>query len=347
MNFLKLITNKEGGLRRNLFYENVRDFQGIDNSVNQEISSSITDISLQDKFVLLNNGATIVTKHLRPFRNGEFELRDFQIVNGCQTSHIIFRNKGNISIDNNLRLPVKIIHTNDSDVITRIIKATNRQSPVPTEAFITLDKFHKDLQIFYEKIIKDAPESTFYERRSREFSNVEPKPEKVRVINLHTQIRSYCAMFLNKPQVISYQNPSTIYLENKTKMFIQGHSYYPYYVSSYALFLISKLINDKKIPAEYSKYRYYLLLSFRIKVAGIDCGLPNSTQMDKYCKSLLNILWDETKFQAAMSDCTDVIEKSLNNMRVNRYFRDTLQLDKFVSEVITQSQLSNRTKPVS
>ena len=55
---------------------------------------------------------------------------------------------------------------------------------------------------------------------------------------------------------------------------------------------------------------------------------------------------DFTKFQTAISDCIDVIEKSFNKMRGNRYSRDTLQLDEFVSEVITQSQLSNSTKPV-
>lgn len=41
--FLKLITGADGNIRKNLFYENVRDFQGGDNPVNLEIASTLED----------------------------------------------------------------------------------------------------------------------------------------------------------------------------------------------------------------------------------------------------------------------------------------------------------------
>lgn len=83
--YLRIIMDSQGDLRKRLFFENVRDYQGYNNPVNTEIRSTITNPKMQDKFVLLNNGITIVTKHFRPLGANQYEMSDFNIVNGCQT----------------------------------------------------------------------------------------------------------------------------------------------------------------------------------------------------------------------------------------------------------------------
>lgn len=105
--FLKIISDKEGNLMRKLFYENVRDFQGTDNKINQEIANTITEEKLQDKFILLNNGITIVTKHYQQLRGHEILIRDYQIVNGCQTSHIVYKNRDYINNKKNYSFLLK------------------------------------------------------------------------------------------------------------------------------------------------------------------------------------------------------------------------------------------------
>ena len=89
--YLNLICDEDGNLNRRLFYDNVRDFQG-HNAVNQEIESTIRDASLSDRFALLNNGVTIVARDANKI-GAAFTLRNYQIVNGCQTSHILHLNK--------------------------------------------------------------------------------------------------------------------------------------------------------------------------------------------------------------------------------------------------------------
>jgi len=44
---------------------------------------------------------------------------------------------------------LKLIITEDSDVVNRITKATNRQTEVKVEAFASLTAFQKDLEEFY------------------------------------------------------------------------------------------------------------------------------------------------------------------------------------------------------
>lgn len=93
--FLKLIT-QDNFLLKKVFYDNVRDFQG-DIPVNQEIKSTLTS-SQSGKFILLNNGITIICKKLRNIIRNNYEISDYQIVNGCQTSHVLFYNRALLNI---------------------------------------------------------------------------------------------------------------------------------------------------------------------------------------------------------------------------------------------------------
>ena len=85
--FIHLVTTEEDNLNRELFYDNVRDFQG-NNPVNREIAQTIADSKAIGRFPLLNNGVTIVARSIN--RTGDvFKISDFQIVNGCQTTHML------------------------------------------------------------------------------------------------------------------------------------------------------------------------------------------------------------------------------------------------------------------
>ena len=89
---------------------------------------------------------TVICKELSNIGN-KFTLTDYQIVNGCQTSHVIFNNKNDII--NGLQLPIKLIETEDDETVNRIIKATNRQTEVSDEQLIALNEFHRKLEAFY------------------------------------------------------------------------------------------------------------------------------------------------------------------------------------------------------
>jgi hypothetical protein len=63
--YLRLITDEDGEVRRGLFYDNVRDYQG-DNPVNREIAATFDDADSSGQFVLLNNGVTRLSMVARP-----------------------------------------------------------------------------------------------------------------------------------------------------------------------------------------------------------------------------------------------------------------------------------------
>lgn len=106
----------------NIFDDNVRDFQGENNPVNQVIKETITG-EKSELFTVLNNGVTIVANSLRPSGNN-FTVTDYQIVNGCQTSNVLFNQRHSEAVQK-LGIPLKLIVTQDEDIKNQITIATN------------------------------------------------------------------------------------------------------------------------------------------------------------------------------------------------------------------------------
>ena len=182
--FIDLVSRDDGELNRELFYDNVRDFQG-DNPVNKEIDQTLSSAHHRNSFPLLNNGITIVARSIN--RTGDtFRISDFQIVNGCQTTHMLYLNKHNV--DSTLFIPIKLVATGNSQVVADVIKATNRQTAVLPEALESLTPFHKELESFYS--YHHFPnEKIYYERRSKQYALDNVKTGNI--ISLTAQTKSF------------------------------------------------------------------------------------------------------------------------------------------------------------
>jgi hypothetical protein len=72
--YSRLICDENGNIRKNLFNDNVRDFQG-NNPVNQEIASTL-ESDHRAEFPLRNNGVTVVARHLNRVGN-RFHIEDY------------------------------------------------------------------------------------------------------------------------------------------------------------------------------------------------------------------------------------------------------------------------------
>jgi hypothetical protein len=140
--FLRLVQDESGAIIRSIFYDNVRDWQDYSNPVNRGIRQTMEDSSLRTRFALMNNGITIIAKSLRATGN-RITVDDYQIVNGCQTSHVLHDQRA--VVDDTVMVPIRVIATQDEDVIASIIKATNRQTYVDEEQLLALSDFQKKL----------------------------------------------------------------------------------------------------------------------------------------------------------------------------------------------------------
>lgn len=254
--FIDLIKDSEGNISRGLFFDNVRDYQG-KNKVNKEIEATIKSHKKQKLLPLLNNGITIIAKKID--RIGQkMKLTDFQIVNGCQSSHVLYENKSDIT--NDAYLILKVIETKDQNIIEEIIRATNSQTEVKDEAFESLKPFHKELAEFYKaKNSNLKSQNIFYERRSKEYLNdVNVKP--CQVITLSSQIKSYVSTVLEQPQSthryfgeLLYSNSGRMFNEkNKEMMPI-------YFLSSLMLNKLEFMLRNNIVSSRYKIYKYHII----------------------------------------------------------------------------------------
>ena len=300
--YLKLIVGDNGEIRKNVFYDNVRDYQG-DNEVNIEIAETIKSAS--NKFILLNNGVTIICKKLTNLRN-KFTLTDYQIVNGCQTSHVLYYNKE--FINGNLQIPIKLIETLDEDTVNNIIKATNRQTQVTNEQLIALNEFHRQLEAFYQTF--SGTQKLYYERRSKQY-NYMTEVEKVRIVTISTQIKAAAAMFFDKPHLASRYYGRL--LKSVDGIFNEEHKLSPYYTCAYLLYKLEYLFRNKLLPAQYRKFRYHILMLIKYDFSDGKVPNLNSNKMENVCKKILECANDNVELQNEVERMIAIINKHITD----------------------------------
>ena len=337
--FFKLIEDNDGNLRNNIFYENVRDYLGDDNPVNEEILKTLKDPHERQYFPILNNGITIITRFIKPISSSKLTIKDYQIVNGCQTSNVLHRCKQQLN-DLDLPIPIKIIYTTDSNIINNIIRANNKQSSVPEEAFYALGDYHKQLQEYYKQKAKEVPFPIYYERRSREIANNSDLDiNKEQIITLHALIRSVISVYYNVPHLVYSNNPNFI-LKMKYDLFLNDHSFSSYYISSYIVAKIRQLIKQRKIPNKYHCFIYYMAMYFRAFTSGSFLAYHLSdAKNEQFASYIISIMENATETDRILSKIEKLIDITIKDVQKSDAKYNSMSYNQLAALSIFEDQL--------
>ena len=238
--FVKMLATEDGVIRRSLFDDNVRDYQGV-NTINSEIEETIKNDP--KKFVLLNNGITIVCDKYTP-RNRLVDLENPQIVNGCQTSSVLFdAHLEGIDLSE-VSLAIKLIATDNDEVTNLIVKGTNRQNIVHDVAFETTRPFHKLLEDFFNDY-QGSAHRIYYERRSKQYQYNQTIKHYQR-ISFKRLIQSFVGMFLCQPYMSHRHEYKLLSLFQNT-IFRDSQSKLPYFTAALASHVLDKASQDNEL----------------------------------------------------------------------------------------------------
>lgn len=202
-----------------------------------------------------------MAKHFKPLGSNEYEMTDFQIVNGCQTSNEIYLQREN---SKDILIPVKIIHTTDAELIAMIVKASNRQTMVPDEAFVAMEEYHKTLQDVFESYSKEMPLKLYYERRSGEFDFLEKRPSRFQIITLHSLIRAVTSVYFADAYIVYNNNPVNILRNRKSLFFVKTHIPEIYYISNYLISQFNYMNYKREFEKDEYKIRFYIPMVARM-----------------------------------------------------------------------------------
>lgn len=114
------------------------------NKTNREIRHSLEDAGLRRIFHLLNNGISAVcTSYV--WEDSVVRIRDFQVVNGCQTTVTLWNARTRVRGDPSVLVNLRLIECPEP-LHGLISRATNTQAALRAEDFVSTDEIQESLQ---------------------------------------------------------------------------------------------------------------------------------------------------------------------------------------------------------
>ena len=175
---------------------NVRDYQGVRNSVNSQIRESLASPEDED-FWWLNNGITVLSTNCSVSGN-KLQLTAPEIVNGLQTSSEIYgvfsaggEKAGGATADTRSVL-VRVIVSSSDISRDKVIKATNNQTPVEPLSLRATDRLHFDIEDRLNLF------SVFYDRKKGKYKRLQ-KPI-ADIVGMKTVSQAVMAIALRRPE---------------------------------------------------------------------------------------------------------------------------------------------------
>lgn len=277
------------------------------------------------RFVLMNNGITIIAKALKQ-AGSNFTIEDFQIVNGCQTSNVIFDQRAKLT--DQIMIPLRLIATKDEDVIESIVFATNQQTELKPEQLYARTEFAKSLEKYFSTF--KEPERLYYERRDGQYDRL--PIEKGRIVSPQAAIKTFAAMFLNEPHTAA-KNYKSLRTRVGTDVFAKGHQLGPYYVAAFGAYKLELQYRSYRIDADYKSARYHILLALRMLLDPKPLPQINSKEMEKRCDAMMATLWDTTKLDDLFQRAKEIIDEVSGNDLSRDNIRTIVTTQKIVQKL--------------
>jgi hypothetical protein len=276
-----LLMNNDGNLRSHVFQENVRSFLGIDNLVNESIAKTLSEEKKSTRFPVLNNGITIVSPDVR-VQGNILHLENFQIVNGCQTSNVLFECRKNLT--DSIMVNLKVVETSNEDVFSDLVRATNSQSKVDELQFLSLRPIVKRVEEFFNTF-EGQEGRLYFERRDRQYVGLDVPA--VRTFNINVAAKAITAMYLERPE-LAYRYPKRMYELFVDQIFSDETKEVVFYSACLSLYRLHLLVASADLPQNVRKYKWHILALVRAIIAGKDIPRLNSNKMNAYCEKIIN-----------------------------------------------------------
>lgn len=164
-----------------LFEQNVRTFLQFRGAVNRGLKNTIE--FKPEMFFAYNNGITATASSVEIGKNGNINLiKNFQIVNGGQTTSAIYAAYKNSKLDvSKVSVQMKLSVVNEvnkqDDFVSKVAEYANTQNKINNSDFFSNSPFHKDMKEYSVRIFAPAKGGEqrrthwFYERVRGEYLN--------------------------------------------------------------------------------------------------------------------------------------------------------------------------------
>ncbi|WP_158647648.1 AIPR family protein [Actinoplanes sp. ATCC 53533] len=323
-----LLTDDNGNMRRGIFEDNVRDFQQYDNRVNSEIQHTLENEVGRREFAVLNNGVTVVAQ--RVDSSGDvFDVRDYQIVNGCQTCHVLFDQRA--VLDDSVFVSLRLIQSANEEVISRIVQATNQQTAVSEDDLAARTRFHRIIESYFAH--QPVERRLYYERRAGMYTA--RTMTKTRIVTRSQVARAYAAMFIDG--MVGVGVYSQLRRSHGDLLFQENHDPLPYYAGAAAYYRLEWLFRNRRLPSTYGPLRFHLLTGIRLALTGSQ--VPRDTKgLRKACKTIVDVVWNPEAAEDLVKSIIPSVHSAAGNGNISDAAHDKRFGESFQQAVLTGRQ---------
>jgi hypothetical protein len=117
--------------------------------------------------------------------------------------------------------------------------------------------------------------------------------EKTRIVTPRNLVRAFAAMFLEEPHATT-RSYGALVDKVGSEIFAEGHRLEPYYVAAFTLYKLEYHFRNGPLTSQYKSARFHILLAARLLANPAPLPKMNSHEMERYCRSIMNKLWDST-----------------------------------------------------
>ncbi len=305
-------------------------FWGPGNRINAAIAGTLQgpDLSL---FTVMNNGITIVCRDCQPI-GPKLVLYDYQVVNGCQTSSVIFAHRDRV-MGRNVLVPARIVACDDPVVIKKIIYANNSQSKVTEEHMLSLLPFNRLLECYYGamRLAGDGPALYYDIRRGsvkwdRHIEDGDEEhdwiPGTDNIVTIYGQLKAYAAMFLGLPHhAIAGADRLRARVSDAIFNDVED-DLEPYYSAAYAMHRFSELVREGGLDTKYVPFRFHFLHLFGLLLLSQFSG-PMRQNRVKISFAANEVLSDKAAIKVCFQRFARTIDSVIGTLEGAGYIKNT------------------------
>ena len=321
-----VLMDPENHLRIHIFEDNVRSFLGESNNVNKMIKETLESSARQERFGILNNGITIIASDVKVL-NAKISIDNYQIVNGCQTSNVLFENYS--LLRSNGMITVRVIEAHD--LIAEVVKATNSQSKVEDTQFLSYEETVRRIEKYFDAT-EDLPGKEvklYFERRLGQYKNA--SIPKNRIFSISDTFRAVGAMFLGKPEM-AYRYPAKLIAEQYSRLLNIHNKEIVYYTATLALYRFKLLASNGHIEQKYVIHKWHILMILPY-VGWRGKNIPSITnkKIESVCNSLIS------KCSKSDDECVELFKKATDVIKTVglKTSRDEIRSVAYTQSIIT------------
>lgn len=327
----ELLVDDGGSIRNFLFEDNVRPFLGEANDVNEGIADTLTDPVKRRRFAVLNNGVTVIARSFDT-SGQECRMSDFQIVNGCQTGHVLFQRRDQLTEDVHLKLTVIEPEPEIDGITSEITLATNKQNTVAKENLAADQAIHRDIEAYFATT--RHPRNLYYERRTGQFE-ADRSITKTRVLKQGHLVQSYASVFGG--HVHEASRPALLLKNPRLRVFEPGGEPVVYYTAASIWYQVDWLLRNNRVDRRWKPARYMFMAGVVRHFAEGKALPPSPRKARRHCEDLLERIWDRDEVERLVGSMVPHLERLLeeddSGQRLNDLARTRSFTERFLRAV--------------